>query len=73
MFTHYLFPTEKIGRTSDLESLLQPEGMECGVAMIRDGYNAGISTSDLESLLQPEGMECGVAMIRDGYNAGIKK
>ena len=39
---HYLFPTEKIGRTSDLESLLQPEGMECGVAMIRDGYNAGI-------------------------------
>ena len=25
-----------------LEPLLQPEGMECGVAMIRGGYNAGI-------------------------------
>jgi hypothetical protein len=23
----------------DLEPLLQPEGMECGVAMIRGGYN----------------------------------
>ena len=40
-----LWPLVKVGFTSeikDLESLLQPEGMECGVAMIRDGYNAGI-------------------------------
>ena len=25
--------------SKDLEHLLQPEGMECGVAMIRGGYN----------------------------------
>jgi hypothetical protein len=41
----YLFASREgtlARKNKDLEPLLQPEGMECGVAMIRGGYNAGI-------------------------------